>query len=424
MSNMPGNISVCSLCVAIPLLLLPVFCAGEVTFPKFTEPPHNYWKQEVRDPFTRIKAELANGERILNTTSEKAFVLDVLKAFNIPATSQILVFSTTSLQLRLINYRNPRALYFNEDVYLGWVPGGKIEVISIDPDMGGVFHIFNIPRTKEPPIIERSTRCMNCHAGSDVGRVPVLLAKSVIPGPNGGSLDAYRIGETGHAIPLSERFGGWYLTGRHNIKKHWGNRTGELSPAGLKTTYQEPGSQFNWNRYPVATSDILPHLLHEHQVGFVNRAIAATYRARVLLDTDNGVDQLSSEARKILDADAQDLARYILFADEAPLPKSGIEGNTAFIKDFQRNNRRVSSSGTSLKDFNLKTRIFQHRCSYMVHSLAFTGLPPPLKKRVFHRIGKALNTSNTDPEFAYIPAAEKEAIRRILWETLPAVRKL
>ena len=60
----------------------------------------------------------------------------------------------------------------------------------------------------------------------------------------------------------------------------------------------------------------------------------------------------------------------------------------------------------------------------MVHSLAFAGLPPPLKERVFHRIGKALNTSNTDPEFAYIPAAEKEAIRRILWETLPAVREL
>jgi hypothetical protein len=416
---MPASIH--TFAVTLILLLSPIITSAETTFPNFSEPPHNYWQQEPKDLFTKIKSDLGSGRLKFDTSSEKAFVTGILKALDIPVSSQLLVFSTTSLQLRLINYRNPRALYFNEEIYLGWVPNGKIEVISIDPDIGGVFHIFNIPRTPEPPTIERSTRCMNCHAGHDVGRVPVLLAKSVVPGPNGGTLDSFRIGKTGHGIPLSERFGGWYLTGTPNIPKHWGNRTGELSPAGLKTTPVEPGRHFDWNRYPRSTSNILPHLLHEHQVGFVNRVVPATYRARALIDAGKGV--LSGEALKILDKDALELARYLLFADETPLPAGGIQGDPAYIRDFQRN-RRPSSVGSALKDLDLRTRLFKHRCSYMIYSLAFQGMPKPLKERVLRRMGKALNPTQPDPAFAYLPTMEKSAIRRILWETLPAVSKL
>ena len=50
-----------------------------------------------------------------------------------PVSSQLLLFSASSLQSEIINPRNPRALYFNEDTYVGFVPGGKIEVISMDP---------------------------------------------------------------------------------------------------------------------------------------------------------------------------------------------------------------------------------------------------------------------------------------------------
>ena len=60
--------------------------------------------------------------------------------------------------------RSPRALFFNEDIYLGWAQGGKIEIVSVDPDLGGVFYIFDIPRNGQPPRPERATACMNCHA--------------------------------------------------------------------------------------------------------------------------------------------------------------------------------------------------------------------------------------------------------------------
>ena len=72
----------------------------------------------------------------------------------------------------------------------------------------------------------------------------------------------------------------------------------------------------------------------------------------------------------------------------------------------------------SLRDLDLRTRLFKHRCSYMIHSAAFAGLPPALKQRVFAQLRTALNGAEQDPDFAYLPSAEKKAIAQILTETV------
>lgn len=100
---------------------------------------HNYWNRQLSDPFTAIKDNLEKGSLALDYSTEKAFVTSLLQHLKIPVSSQTLVFSTTSLQLSLITPRSPRAIYFNEEIYLGYVPGGKIEIISLDPEIGGIF---------------------------------------------------------------------------------------------------------------------------------------------------------------------------------------------------------------------------------------------------------------------------------------------
>src|SRR5688572_33125297 len=65
------------------------------------QPPHNYRQRAPQDRFTRLKAALESGEIALERGREKAFVLGLLKALEVPATSQKLVFSTTSLTMRL-----------------------------------------------------------------------------------------------------------------------------------------------------------------------------------------------------------------------------------------------------------------------------------------------------------------------------------
>ncbi len=397
----------------LPALLCIAAALPEPDFREIDQPPHEYRSRQPRDRFTRLKDDLESGRLALDQSSEKAFVVSLLAALEIPVSSQMLVFSTTSLQLRLITPSNPRALYFNEEIYIGWVPGGRIEVLGLDPELGAIFYIFDPPRAGAPVRVERSERCMNCHAGDDTGHVPGIVVKSVVPGSTGGSLTAFRLGETGHGIPFDQRFGGWYITGENKISP-WGNVIGRFSAGQLQKTTVAPGTRFDFASYPVPTSDILPQLLHEHQAGFVNRVVQAGYRARTYLHSDGR--QLTPAHAAVLDEQARIVARYLLFADEAPL-LPGMKVDAAFKADFLKT-RRAIAGGASLKDFDLQTRLFRNRCSYMIYNPVFTALPAELKQRIFAQLRVALDTTKPSVEYAYLPAAEKQTIRTILKSTL------
>ena len=390
--------------------------SGALDFADLKRPEHDYWNRTPKDPFTLIKDDLEAGRLGLDESSEKAYLTSLLKALKIPASSQTLVYSTTSLQLRLISPRSPRAIYFNDEIYLGYVPGGKIEIVSIDPELGAIFYIFDIPKAGVRPVAERSQRCMNCHSDEDTREVPGLVIKSVVPGPTGGSLESYRRGLTGHEIPLSERFGGWHVTGGENLGKHWGNLTGRLSPAGLQTEPLPPGERFDWAIFPVATSDVLAHLLHEHQAGFVNRVVETHYRLRTALA--NGRGRFLEADRADMERQVEELTRYLLFADEAELPDGGIAGDPLLKEEFLAT-RRPAANGESLRDFDLKTHLFRNRCSYMIYTPLFQSLPEGFRRRIYQRMGRALAASPADAEFAHLRPDEKARLRAILAETIP-----
>lgn len=257
---------------------------------------------------------------------------------------------------------------------------------------------------------------MNCHAGDAQYKVPGLAVESVIPGPNTGSLDAFRRGMSGHTIPLEDRFGGWVLTGAPTALSHHGNVTGDLNAGKMSLFDVKPGSNFDVSRYPVATSDILAHLIFEHQVGFTNRVTEARYLTRAALAAGKG--RLRNEDAKMLEQKADALARYVMFADEAPLPREGITGDSAYKEDFLRN-RKAAPNGISLKDLDLRTKLFKHRCSYMLYSRVFTTLQPEFKKLVYAKLSAAVGETNASRDFNYIPVPEKRAIRTIVGATLP-----
>lgn len=407
------------LSVLLAMALAPASLPAEsasLPFDDLSRPEHDYWNRTPRDPFTAIKDDLEAGRLPLDPSSEKAYLESLLRALDIPASSQMLVYSTTSLQLGLISPRNPRALYFNENVYLGYVPGGKIEIVSIDPELGAIFYIFDIPAAGERPVAERSRRCMNCHSDEDTRDVPGIAIKSVVPGPRGGSLDSFRRGLSGHDIPLSERFGGWHLTGATGDWRHWGNLEGRFTPEGIETTPLPPGTRFDWSIFPVATSDLLAHLLHEHQAGFVNRVVETHYWLRTALAEGGG--RFREGERAEMESRVEELVRYLLFADEAPLPEGGVPGDPALKEAFLAS-RLADSAGNSLRDFDLSTRMFRNRCSYMVYTPLFQSLPEGFRRRVYARIAKALAASPADRDHAHLAPDEKTRLRAILAETLP-----
>jgi hypothetical protein len=382
----------------------------------FREPPHSYFEHKPNDRLAKLHLQLAAGEVSIDTSSDRSFLVTMLKALEVPESSQILVFSATSLQSEIINPRNPRALYFNDDTYVGWVPGGRLEVAAIDPDMGPMFYVYEKVTPGRIPTPERSTRCFACHAGTATNYVPGLIAESVLVSMAGSSLQTFRHDVQGHQIPLEKRFGGWLLTGKHNLTKHEANLAGQ-SDAGKITRFDAgPGKFSDLSLHLRPTSDILPHLVHEHQMGFENRLFQASYLLRHRLHEGNG--HLKPEAEQEIDTLLADLARYILFADEAPFPPRGIEGDHDFIRDFQESQIRTGA-GQSLKEFDLRTRLFKYRCTFMLYTDSWKHAPQLIKDKVYLQMAQGLKDSGNPKEMAHLPLAERHAIRSILKETLP-----
>lgn len=393
--------------------------AEETAYFTLEAPEHRYWDTPLRDdPFTLLTHKLESGEVVLDASGgELGYLRSLLEALKIPVSSQLLVFSTTSLQLRFISPRNPRAIYFNENVAVGYIPGGKIEIISIDPKLGAIFYIFDIPAGNQIPVAERSDRCMNCHSGITQGRVPTLTTKSVIPGVSGGSIIEYRKGVFGHGVPLADRLGGWFVTGEVPEDSHQGNRIGRFENSAVVTTAISAETSTDLNKYLLPSSDLLPHLVREHQLGFINRCIELNYRARSYEAAAH--PQFLPEHKAILKDKAADLVRYLLYADEIPLPAACRESSgSAFAAAFAQAGVR-DSKGRSLRDFDLQTRMFSHRCSYLIHSLAYMGLPEWVRKEVSRQVRTALDPEHASPEYSYLAPMEKRTIAEILAETWP-----
>lgn len=376
----------------------------------FKAEPHNYFQRTSKDRFAQLLERLNRKDTKLDVSGDKPLLQSLLTALKVPVHSQMLVFSATSLQDDKIHPTNPRALYFNDDTYVGFVPGARLEVISIDPEIGAVFYIFDKLRPGSLPLIQRSDKCMNCHAGNATHRVPGLVAESVMPAANGASLESYRHEEFGHQIPLEHRFGGWHLTGGHHLENPHANQFGQMNAGKLTTRRIMPGELYDMGAHLLPTSDILPQLVHEHQLGFTNRAIELQYVVRSMLHQTKG--RPSTKDNAVLEDLIHQFTRYILFADEAALPAQGIEGDPEFIREFTRAGQ---STGASLRDFDLKKHLFKNRCSYMLESSVWEGLPAFVKQRVYARIWAALTEQGK--EFAYLGSAEKQNIRLILKDT-------
>lgn len=404
--------SVFFLSVALGLISVSSVPAADARFGIYN-PLHEYETRPVEDRFTKFLAAWDAGEKPnIDLSGDLPFLQSLLKELEVPVTSQMMVFTATSLQKGLISARNPRALYFNDDTYIGFVPRGRIEVISLDPTLGSVFYIFDRLQPGQRPIARRSGECMNCHAPRYMDNIPGLVVESVIPGITGGGERAFRRQQSGHAIPIGDRFGGWHLTGTGEAMPHnWSNQLLVRKNGEANEVPNPPGERFDLSRYPLPTSDLLAQLLHEHQIGFANRTMQASYRWRELSAEGTPDETALAEL-------SQPLVRYLLFADEAPLTP-GMVGASPLAADFVTVGKR-DSAGRSLRELDTQTRLLRHRCSYMIYSPAFAGLPTPLRQRVLRDLAIALEGGSGG---AHLPADERAALSQILTETLPEFSK-
>ncbi len=382
-------------------------------------PAIQYNQDPADDPVGRLGKKLETGQAKLDYNPKLGgYLLPLLKQLNLNTDSQVLVFSRTSIQVSHINPRTPRAIYFNDDVTLGYVPEGDLlELTSVDPKRG-VF-LYTMDAEKDPmPSFARRDDCLRCHQGPITLGVPGLVVSSLHPSTaKDGDVHGHSF-MTDDRTPLEDRWGGWYVTGTHGAQRHMGNNLALIDPLNPGGPSDE-NSQ-NWTslpevvdaaKYPVQTSDIVALLTLEHQVRMTNLIIRIGWDARIA-EHDQKLD---AEGQKTLDDEIEDLVSYMVFAKAVPL-KAPVKGTSTFTKTFPERGPR-DPQGRSLRDFDLKTRVFRYPLSYMIYSAAFDNLPDVAKNRIYQRLFDVLSGKDQSETFANLSAGDRKAALEIVRET-------
>ena len=395
----------------------------------FELPPIRYSQTASQDAVAKMAAEIDSGAWMVGNVDGKAFLKAVLKKLNIPEESQVLVFSKTSLQNSLINQRNPRSIYFSMDAYVGWVPGGKVEVIIEDEKLGPVFYTIDPPFGDRPAKVVRATdSCLQCHATSRTSGVPGMFIRSVVPDQNSHPILSAGTSLVTDSTPLKERWGGWYVSGSSG-DPHLGNRwIPESTLDGVELKPEVSGhenlvSLIDTEKYLQPTSDIVALMVLEHQCrthNLITKAKMGYQRALYFQKSYSEGEDLNSRdgmSWKTAESSAKEIVDAFLFADEVDPGGDGVEGSEEFVEAFKKGGVKTEK-GKSLRDFRLYGRIFKNRCSYMIHSLAFKSLPGLVKERVYHHLRQELDKDADN----HLSSRERKALFGILEETVPGFR--
>jgi hypothetical protein len=418
-----------SCCVALFAVAMTVSSARSAD--EFEQPPIEYSASTPDNAISQLQAAVGKQPELLTHESRFGYLRDVLEKLKIAPESQILVFSKTSLQRSRISPRTPRAIYFNDDVYVGYCHNGnEIETGVADPKLGAVFYTIDQKPKEKPALVRQTQRCLQCHGTAQTGEIPGFLMRSVYVGTSGLPI----LSEGGHHVddttPLADRWGGWYVTGKLGGQNRLGNLiirdqdapkpwTNETAPDLADLAEQLPV-----DNYLTPHSDAVALLVFAHQIYVHNLITKANFTARqaasyqVMFNRALGNPEnepLESVTHRIEGA-GDKLVAGLLFAGEARL-ENPIRGAGGFAEKFAQQGPR-DKSGRSLRDFDLNTRLFKYPCSYLIYSRTFDALPPVMKTYVVRRLDEILAGGGGDT-YSHLSASDRQAISEILHETKP-----
>jgi hypothetical protein len=379
-----------------------------------------YTETAADDAVARLNRRLASGDVRLRFDHANGYLESVLDALGVPVASQVLVHSQTSFHASLITFAQPRAVFFTDEIAVGWVRGGDVlEVSALDPRQGTIY--YRIPQTREgAAVFTRDDGCLRCHLSWDTRAVPGPLVQTVFPRrsereyANGFVVD--------HRVPLDERWGGWFVTGRRVPAAHVGNQAtiqpGLTGRASTPPAWTAVAGLTRDKGYLSDQSDIVALLVLEHQAHLTNLITRAGWEARVAehggaLPRDLASAELPSRVQQAVD----ELVDYMLFVDEAPIA-GRVEGGSGFAEWFASQGPR-DGKGRSLRDLQLDGRLMRYPLSYMIYTSAFDALPPVVKDAAYRRLGRILSGEESGPRYVHLTPDTRRAVLEILSATKP-----
>jgi hypothetical protein len=382
----------------------------------------------LTDPIARLQRAMELGEVELEFDNSRGYLDSLLAALEIPVSSQTLVFSKTSFQAPLISPDAPRALYFNDDVYVGWVRGGVVlEIASVDPQYGTIF--YTIDQAPEAPLVFRREgfQCVSCHLPAlSAVPIPRLMMLSVLPNVEGLPVGVTSLMATTDESPLGSRWGGWYVTGASADELHRGNMVVERGRGpkwepGAELNLQSVSDRFDVSPYLSDQSDVVALMLLNHQTETHNRIGEAAYTVRSLQSGDAvSLSDLSPREFRRLREAVEPMVRSLLFVDAAPL-EAPIGINSELAREFPSRGPR-DGDGRSLRDLDLNTRLLRYPLSYLVYSDSFDQLPLLAREYAYQRFQEVFEGTETLEDFSHLSSGDRRALLEILIDTKPSFR--
>ena len=382
-----------------------------------THPAIGYHTQPTHDPVAELIRHLDDGTARVDFDEQTGYLKPVLDALHVPVESQMLVMSKTGVQALYTEPANPRAIFFNDAVTVGYIRGAPLLELAVqDPQQGVVFYTID-QKPQARPLFDRRQGCLNCHQVLGTLHVPGLLMRSVLIAPDG--LPAGQLGrdDPDDRTPFRQRWGGWYVTGTHGDMRHMGNpilakgETRDTIVTARTLNRTSLDGAFDRHGYVTAHSDIVALMVFQHQVHMTNLITRVGWDAR-LAAYDHRVDFASGPLRDAVN----EIVDYLLFVDEAPLT-APIKGTTGFAEKFVAPGP-ADSRGRSLRQLDLEHRLLRYSCSYMIYSAAFGALPADLRSAIYGRMWDVLSGRDAGSKYARLSEANRRAITEILHETL------
>ena len=382
-------------------------------FDETSVPAVAYAAQQPHDAIAQLNEKLAAGSTTLAYEHGSGYLRSVLSALGVPIESQLAVFAKTSAQARIISPVNPRTLFFNDRVVVGWPRGGFIEAAALDPQLGVVFYNLN-QQASASPRFERGNGCLTCHVSAEATLgVPGMLLRSEAARADGLPMRQLGNEVVDHSLPLSKRWGGWYVTGRDVTVASRGNlMMRDETDEGLLTTPKPIAAETLHGKFDLAGylspySDIVALMVFDHQLHMMNLFARMSWETRAA--------EAKPDAKTLIDAVAHEVVDYMLFVDEAPLP-ARVEGNSGFAERFSGRGPK-DSQDRSLYQLDLTTRLLRYPCSYMIYSDAFEGLPASARDAVYRRLYVVLSGAEQTSRYSRLSRPDRRAIIGILRET-------
>ena len=383
------------------------------------DPAIAYTTARLNNAVADVNRRLQDGSLRFTFDSSSGFLRSALEALQIPIDSQMLVFSRTSLQGKRIGEQNPRALFFNDRVALGWVRGGDLlEVAAHDETAGVVFYTLEQKADAAgAPQFQRAFICLGCHmAGNTLGVPGLLMFSTTRAEPNQFSGIPRHID---HSDPITRRFGGWFVTGSTGSVRSMGNEVAALDARPSHELASVEGL-FDAAGYPVLSSDVVAQMVLTHQAGMTNLLTRAAWEARAadpsLHAPFTSTPEQQASISAVMTGVASEVVDYLLFVDEARLTER-VRGASGFAERFSTSGPR-DRKGRSLYELDLSRRLMKYPCSYLIYAPAFDALPPLAKAPVYKRLWEVLSGEEKDSRYrSALSLTDRQAIVEILRET-------